>query len=48
VNAVMFRRDNVGGLLISMTAEGQPENISLQELGELLDKHIQESLKTMD
>jgi len=48
VNAVMFRRDNVGGLLLSMTAEGQPENISIQELGALFDKHIQESLKTMD
>jgi hypothetical protein len=48
VNAVMFRRDTVGGLLFSMTVEGQPENISLQELGKLFDQHIQESLGTID
>jgi hypothetical protein len=35
VNAVMFRRGIAGGLLLSMTLEGQPENISLKELGEL-------------
>jgi len=48
VNVAMFRRDIVGGMILSMTMEGEPENISLQELGELFDQHIQESLKTID
>jgi hypothetical protein len=45
VNAVMFRRGIVGGLLLSMTIEGKPENIPFQEVAELFDQHIQESLK---
>jgi hypothetical protein len=47
VNAVMFRRDLVGGMLLSMTIEGQPESVSLRELGKLLDKPFQENLKTV-
>jgi hypothetical protein len=45
VNAVIFRRDVIGGLLISMAVEDKPESISIQELGKLFDQHIQESLK---
>lgn len=48
VNAVMFRRDIVGGILISITVEDKPENISIQELGKLFDQHIQESLKATE
>ena len=44
VNAVIFRRDVIGGLLISMSVEDKPESISIQELGKLFDQHIQESL----
>lgn len=44
VDGVMFQRDIVGGMILSMTMEGETANISLQELGTLLDQHIQESL----
>jgi len=48
VNVGMFRRGIVGGMILSMTLEGEPENISLQELGTLFDQHIQESLKAVE
>ena len=48
VNAVMFRRGVVGGLLLSMTIEGKPEDISFQELAEWFDQHVQESLNTAE
>ena len=48
VNAIMFRRGIVGGLLLSMTIEGEPEDVSLQGLAKLFDQHIQESLKTVE
>jgi hypothetical protein len=44
VDGVMFQRDIVGGMILSMTMEGEVANISLQELGTLLDRHIRETL----
>jgi hypothetical protein len=44
VDGVMFQRGNVGSILLSMRVDGEPENISLQDLGSILDQHIQESL----
>ena len=46
VNIGMFRRDMVGGMIMSMTMLGQPESISLRELGQLFDKRIQRSLNS--
>jgi hypothetical protein len=48
VNVAMFRRGIAGGMILSMTLEGEPENISLQELGTLFDQHIQESLNAAE
>ena len=46
LDVVMFQRDMVGGMIMSMIMEGEPGSISIQELGKLFDQHIQESLKT--
>jgi hypothetical protein len=48
VNVAMFQRDVVGGMVMSMTMEGQPENISFQEVARLFDQHIQDSLNTIE
>lgn len=44
VDGILFKRDNIGSMILSMTMEGESPNISLRELGKLLDQHIQESL----
>jgi hypothetical protein len=41
---ILFRRDIVGGLLVSVTFEGKAPGISLHDLAKLLDQHIQENL----
>ncbi len=48
VEGVLFKRDNIGSLILTMSMEGESPNISLQELGTLLDQHIQESLSAAE
>jgi len=45
VDVLMFRRDVIGAMLISMTLEGETPNITLHELGLKLDQHIKETLQ---
>jgi hypothetical protein len=45
VDVVMFRRDIIGGMVISMALEGQTPSTSIHELGRKLDQRIQETLK---
>jgi hypothetical protein len=47
VEIVLFRRDIIGGMILSMTMEGQTPNISLHDLGVLFDQNIQKTLKTI-
>ncbi len=47
VDIVVFRRDIIGAILISMTMEGQKPNISLHDLGKLFDQNIQKTLQTI-
>lgn len=44
VEMILFRRDIVGGMIASITLEGETPSISLHDLARLLDQHIQESL----
>jgi hypothetical protein len=46
IDAAMFQRGVVGGLILSMRMEGEAANISIEELAEVFDQHIQESLQT--
>ena len=48
MDIAIFQRDIVGGMIMSMTLEGDPANISLHDLGELFDQHIQEALASSD
>lgn len=48
VDVVMFRRDIVGAMLMSMVFEGETPNITIHELGLKLDQRIQESLQGID
>jgi hypothetical protein len=43
VDSLMFRRDIIGAFIMSMTLEGREPNITIQELGRILDVHIQEN-----
>lgn len=45
VEILLFRRDIIGGMIVSITMEGQDPNISLHDLGKLFDQHIQEVLQ---
>jgi hypothetical protein len=47
VDILMFRRDVVGAMVMSMVLEGQSPNITLHELGRKLDQHIQKSLQAI-
>jgi hypothetical protein len=44
LDVLLFRRDTVGAMIMSMTFEGDSPNISLHELGSLLDQKFQEAL----
>jgi len=46
VDVIMFRRDVVGAMLMSMVMEGESPNITIHELGLKLDQRIQESLQS--
>lgn len=46
VDILMFRRDIIGAMLMSMVLEGHSPGITIHELGLKLDQHIQESLQT--
>jgi hypothetical protein len=46
VDVLMFRRDVVGVMLMSMVLEGQSPNITLHEMGSKLDQRIQEVVQT--
>ena len=48
VDVLMFRRDVVGVMLMSMVLEGQSPNITLHEMGLKLDQRIQEVLQTSE
>jgi hypothetical protein len=48
VDALIFQRDIVGGIIMTMWGEGETANISIQELGQLFDQHMQESLNTVE
>lgn len=42
VDVLMFRRDVVGAMVMSMVLEGESPNITLHELGLKLDQHFEE------
>lgn len=46
VNVAIFQRDVIGGIIVSMTEEGQQAKISFEKLGQLFDQRVQESLAT--
>ena len=48
VDVLMFRRDIIGAMVMSIVLEGQTPNITIHELGRKLDQHIQESLQTIN
>lgn len=41
VDVLMFRRDIVGAMVMTMVLEGESPNITLHEIGLILDQHIQ-------
>lgn len=45
VDVLMFRRDVIGAMLISMVMEGATPNITIHDLGLKLDQHIKETLQ---
>jgi hypothetical protein len=47
VEVLMFRRDAVGAIVMSMVLEGDSPNITLHNLGLKLDQNIRESLQAM-
>lgn len=47
VDVLMFRRDVVGAMVMSMTLEGQTPNITIHDLGLKLDQRVQENLQTL-
>jgi len=47
VDVIMFRRDIIGEVVMSMVLEGQTPNVTIRELGLILDQHAQESLQTL-
>lgn len=47
VDVLMFRRDIVGAMVMSMVLEEDAPNITLHDLGRKLDQHIQESLQAI-
>jgi hypothetical protein len=46
VDVLMFRRDVIGAMLMSMVLEGETPNIALHELGLQLDQRMHESMGT--
>lgn len=47
VDVLMFRRDIIGAMVMSMALEGQTPNIQVHDLGRKLDQHIQETLENL-
>lgn len=45
VNVAIFQRGVIGGIIMSMSAEGEEAKISFEDLGQLFDKRVQESLE---
>jgi hypothetical protein len=45
VEVLMFRRDSVGAIIMSMVMEGKSPNITLYDLGMNLDQNIHENLQ---
>ena len=48
VDVLMFRRNIVGAMLMSVFLEGQSPNITIHDLGLKLDQNIQESLDNVE
>ena len=48
VNAAMFQRGIIGGMIISMTMEGEASKISFEELTKRFDQRVQESLESAE
>jgi hypothetical protein len=44
VNAAMFQRGVIGGIILSMTVDGQEAQISFEKLTQLFDERVEESL----
>jgi hypothetical protein len=47
VDVLMFRRDIIGGMLISISLEEESPSISIHDLGSKMDQRIQETLQTI-
>ena len=47
VDVLMFRRDVIGEMVMSMYLEGKSPNITINDLGSKLDGNVQETLQTM-
>ena len=47
VDVLMFRRDIIGEMVMSMTMEGKKPNITIHDLGLRLDQKAQESLQSL-
>ncbi len=45
VDVLMFRRDVIGEMIMSMTLEGQTPNITIHDLGRKLDQRVQDTLQ---
>lgn len=48
VDVLMFRRNIVGAMLMSVVLEGQSPNVTIYDLGSKLDEKIQESLDNVE
>jgi hypothetical protein len=48
VGVLMFRRDIIGAMVMSMSLEGQTPNISIHDLGRKLDQRILGTLQTFE
>lgn len=47
VDVLMFRRDIIGAMVLSMNLEEQTPIIAIHELGQKLDQHVKESLQSI-
>jgi hypothetical protein len=47
VDVLMFRRDVIGAMVMSMTLDGQTPNITAHDLGLKLDQKVEENLQTI-
>lgn len=48
VDVIMFRRDKIGAMIMSMVLEGKTPNIAIHDLGLKLDEQVQKTLKSIE